>query len=482
MRRARLHRHGPDASIGIKKIKQLLGFGDVKLVAGTQANDIAVSAPLSWANGHGLTLDARHSIRIDHTIDVAGPGALTLTTNDGLSGGTLSFGRSGNVHFWSTSNSLTINDDAFTLVDSIAALASAVATAPSGNYALSGAYDATPDGVYAAPPVATNFTGAFDGLGNTISHLRVNTTGPRAGLFAWIDLGGAVENLVLKDVAVKGGNNCEVGAVAGLSFGRIENVATRGIVSGGHTCDIGGIVGFSSNGSSILSSSSAGTVRGTHAAFAGGLAGTITGGAINTVANSHSTAAVTVTDDSHAGGLIGIFAGLVTKSWAGGAVTVRNQVQGGPLASAGGLIGYFLAFGSDTSTLSNCYASGPVHAGAGAAAGGLIGVHFVTSTVSSVVASYSFGTVSAGAGGYAGGLIGYRYQNVTTLNTYWDMTQSGINDGSKGVGNHANDAGITGLSTTQLQSGLPQGFSAAVWAENPHYLNGLPFLIANLPD
>jgi hypothetical protein len=162
---------------------------------------------------------------------------------------------------------------------------------------------------------------------------------------------------------------------------------------------------------------------------------------------------------------------------------VRDQTNSAPLTSAGGLIGYYLAFANDSATVSNCYASGPVSGGSGAVAGGLIGVHFVTSTISSpVVASYSFGTASAGAGGFAGGLIGYRYSAVTTLNTYWDMTQSGINDPSKGVGNHANDPGITGLTTAQLQSGLPAGFSAAVWAENPHYLNGLPFLIANLPN
>src|SRR6185312_13589124 len=151
---------------------------------------------------------------------------------------------SGNAHFWSTSNGLTINGASYTLVDTIAALAGAVSGAPSGHYALSGAYDATPDGTYSAPPITTHLTGTFDGLGNTISHLRVDTSGPRAGLFAWIDTGGAVENLALRDVQVKAGNLAEIGGLAGLSYGRIENVSSRGAVSGGRIAEIGGLVGI----------------------------------------------------------------------------------------------------------------------------------------------------------------------------------------------------------------------------------------------
>jgi len=41
--------------------------------------------------------------------------------------------------------------------------------------------------------------------------------------------------------------------------------------------------------------------------------------------------------------------------------------------------------------------------------------------------------------------------------------------------------GITGLTTQQLQSGLPTGFDPKIWAENPNINNGLPYLIANPP-
>jgi hypothetical protein len=50
-----------------------------------------------------------------------------------------------------------------------------------------------------------------------------------------------------------------------------------------------------------------------------------------------------------------------------------------------------------------------------------------------------------------------------------------------GAGNIANDPGITGLSTAQLQSGLPAGFDPTVWGENANINSGLPYLLANPP-
>jgi hypothetical protein len=65
--------------------------------------------------------------------------------------------------------------------------------------------------------------------------------------------------------------------------------------------------------------------------------------------------------------------------------------------------------------------------------------------------------------------------------TYWDTTTSGITDPSKGAGNKKNDPGIEGLTTVQLRSGLPDGFSGAVWGEKSSINGGLPYLLANPP-
>jgi hypothetical protein len=51
-----------------------------------------------------------------------------------------------------------------------------------------------------------------------------------------------------------------------------------------------------------------------------------------------------------------------------------------------------------------------------------------------------------------------------------------------GAGNIANDPGITGQTTAQLQAGLPAGFDPSIWAEDPGINNGLPYLIANPPQ
>jgi hypothetical protein len=65
---------------------------------------------------------------------------------------------------------------------------------------------------------------------------------------------------------------------------------------------------------------------------------------------------------------------------------------------------------------------------------------------------------------------------------YWDTTTSGITNLSQGAGNIANDPGITGETTAQLQATLPAGFDPTIWAENPSINGGLPYLIANPPQ
>jgi hypothetical protein len=81
-----------------------------------------------------------------------------------------------------------------------------------------------------------------------------------------------------------------------------------------------------------------------------------------------------------------------------------------------------------------------------------------------------------------GGLIGDdESQSGSLESTYWNTDTSGITNLSQGAGNISNDPGIAGLTTEQLQSGLPAGFDPKVWAEDPNTNNGLPYLIDNPP-
>jgi hypothetical protein len=59
--------------------------------------------------------------------------------------------------------------------------------------------------------------------------------------------------------------------------------------------------------------------------------------------------------------------------------------------------------------------------------------------------------------------------------------ESGISDPSHGAGNVQNDPGITGLTDTQLKSGLPAGFDKKVWAQKANVNSGYPYLVDPSP-
>ena len=92
---------------------------------------------------------------------------------------------------------------------------------------------------------------------------------------------------------------------------------------------------------------------------------------------------------------------------------------------------------------------------------------------SSIATSYSTGAVKGKnfKGGFDGANIG------STANSYWDTDTSGTDQGS----GDGNEAGLTGLTTAQFQSGLPAAFDPKIWAEDANINNGFPYLIANPP-
>ncbi len=161
---------------------------------------------------------------------------------------------------------------------------------------------------------------------------------------------------------------------------------------------------------------------------------------------------------------MGVNTGVIETSYASGAVGTIGYVTAG-----GGLIGYT----GDSGSISNCYATGAVQgAGSQIDVGGLVGANSMP-----ISSSYSTGAVTAAAGSRIGGFVGYDSPQSGIANAYWDTTTSGITDPSQGAGNMPNDPGITGLTTTQLQSALPAGFDPAVWSHRPSINGGLPYLL-----
>ncbi|HEY1612985.1 MAG TPA: hypothetical protein VGF97_04715, partial [Rhizomicrobium sp.] len=122
------------AVLNVSDLENLLVAGSVEITTagsgGVQASDIVVASGYSWSSANGLTLDAYHSISVDQPVTVNGPGAVSLMTNDGGTGGTLSFISGGSLSFAQTANALSINGVPFKLENSLPALAAAIKKKP----------------------------------------------------------------------------------------------------------------------------------------------------------------------------------------------------------------------------------------------------------------------------------------------------------------------------------------------------------------
>ena len=484
-------------------LANMLAGGDVKVTTGSGATNIVVKDSVGWTSTSRLTLDAIQSVEIDKPVMVTGTGAMTITTNDGGTGGDLIFDGKGNVTFWDLNSSLIINGNSYTLVSNIVTLASDIASNPSGFYALAKPYDAAVDGVYGSSPVATNFLGTFEGLGNAISNLSINATGVQyVGLFALVTDTGVLRDVVITNANIVsspnssyGGYGSAAGILAGWAVGQILRSSTKGEVSvsygGGYTTQTGGLVGaalgyivsckanvkISGDGlvnagglvgesSNVIQDSSAsGSISDTSypsdAAF-GGLVGV----GVTEIKNSRSNVSIDVSHGSFVGGIIGLINGKIEFSFSTGPVRVQSQS-----GYVGGLAGeVYLA------SISNSYATGKVYAPLASAVGGLAGYFGSYGDEVDIATSYSVGAVQGTTD--VGGFIGKRkgYPSKTRID-YWDVDTSG-QDVATG---HGGKSGITGLTTDRFKARMPDGFDPAIWDQRANINNGYPYLLANPP-
>jgi hypothetical protein len=455
--------------------------------SGAQADDIVVAAPVAWSASNALALTANQSVMVNAGVAVKGMGGLTIMDNGGVAA--LSFGAGGNVTFANLSSALSINGASYTLVDKISSLASAIRSNPAGAFAFAQSYDAKRDGTYSAPPIATAFTGTFEGLGNTISNLRINdASDSEVGFFEFVD-GGYIHDIGIAKARVSSrATSVVLGVLAGYVLGAEAQGSTySGVVTGSWSsgslsdtastyAQVGGLVGSACNYGSgyqmdaVIGSHSSVNLSGGQGNFAGGLVGYSCGDGL--VENSYATGAITAGACSYVGGLIGGSTAYVEDSFATGAATTGTSGECSPAPAAGGLVGYNFGVSSSPGTIANSYSTGAVAGASGSNVGGMVGFSYD----GAISDSYSTGAPSGGA--YVGGFIGDD-DSATLADTYWDTTTSGITNLSQGAGNVSNASGITGLSTSQLQAGLPPGFQKKTWKEKANLNDGLPFLIAN---
>jgi hypothetical protein len=455
-----------DAVLNVSDLENFLSqFGNVRVSTtgtGVEANNIMVDAAFTSPDSTSLALDAHDAIAINAAVSI-GSGTADLELQSGSNGtfGDLSFAPGGNITFGSTSDTFGINGVLFQLVASLPSFAAAVKMNDGGIFALANGYDASADGTYHTPPVRTKFRGYLEGLGNTISNLSVKDYySPYVGLFA--DVFGGIRNLRLTNVDVKSTRTSfvEVGGIIGLQEhgASLEQSSVTGRVTGADTSQVGGLVG--GVGGTLSSSWSSTKVVTGVSGEVGGLAGGIDG----SIVNSYAVGTVESGTSSNAGGLVGSSDGSIITSFA------KAAVRSGDGSDAGGLIG--VNFG----VIKNSYAEGKVaDTGVGNMSylGGLVGENG-----NKVSSSYSTGTVTGSGSDVIGGVVGFDNSGGGFSDTYWDTTTSGL---SQGAGNINNDSGLTGLTSSQLQSGLPPGFDKKIWREKGKTNHGFPYLIDNPP-
>jgi len=174
------------AVLNVNDLANMLQASDVKVTTGSGAVTIEITAGLSWASTNRLTLDANCSVSIKAPVTVAGPGGLSIVTNDGGTDCDFLFFPGGKVDFWDLSSSLLIDGNSYILTSAIEELAAAIKSNRSGAFALAADYDASGH-KFKRSPIHTKFFGQFEGLGHSIENLSIrDDTGECVGLFEQI--------------------------------------------------------------------------------------------------------------------------------------------------------------------------------------------------------------------------------------------------------------------------------------------------------
>ncbi|TPJ74609.1 MBG domain-containing protein [Mesorhizobium sp. B2-7-1] len=395
-----------DSVINVTTLQNLLATANVTISTGSggsQAGDIIVAAPITWST-NTLTLDAYHSIVFNADATLGGVGGLSLVTNHGGSGGTISYALGASATFTGApgAQALSINGQSYTLIYDVNGL-QAINSGLTGRYALARNIDASATSSWNAglgfislgtdvnstvQNGGNGFTGTFDGLGHAIDKLSVlQPSAQYVGLFGYVGAGGLVQNVGVTDATIRG--NKTLGAIAGLNAGTVTQVYSTGqLFTTGYGSVSGGLIGEND-------------------------------GALS---DSFSTVIVSARDTNTAGGAVG------TNGYSG--------------------------------TIDRVYASGAVDIGSGgAAAGGLIGSNSAIGAVGGrVTDSYATGAVSGGA--YIGGFIGANYFQSVVSGAYDTTTSGGKPAIGYGTASGA-DITIVGLSTSSFQNGGASGLSAS---------------------
>lgn len=315
------------ASINLGAISAISGNIDT----GTASGDIFVNGAITSNSNEKITLKAGNKIFVNKTIEN------TNSSDGGI--------------FFDAANGVTFGADGKVIIHNINQL-QWMNQAVRGKYELGSDIDASVTSSWNSGkgwnPIGqtSNFAGKFDGLGHTISNLTIDRPDEdNVGLFGYIGSWNThfIENVILKDVDIKGQNN--VGALVGSGNDiHIENASSSGKVVGNN--NVGGLVGKMTNADeTLLKSNSSASVSGVN--NVGGLVGNLNNSAVR---ESYATGKVTGTGEN-IGGLVGY------SKWGTGTYIGNSYATGtvSGVDNVGGLVGY-----NEWSIIENSYASGTV--------------------------------------------------------------------------------------------------------------------------
>ena len=388
---------------------------EIKSSAGTTTasgtgGNINVNQGVTWAANTTLTLTASNNVNVNANINATGalagivfnpntPNGLVASTGTGK----LVLARDVTVGLSGANSTLVIGGANYTVIHNLAQL-QAVNTNVGDNYALGNAIDASATRA-ATPTVFTpiaDFTGNFNGLGNSVNNLTISSPGNNVALFGGASTTGSLNNIGLVNAHITG-NNYVAGLVSHLTLANGDfsnNYSKDGTISGlGY---VGGLASWVTLGAGNFSNNyvtgtagGAGSVTGT--SYTGGVVGwtTLTSGNFN---NNYATVAVNdggITA-SYMGGVVGwatLTKGNLNNNYATG------NVQG--VSYTGGLAGWTtltngdFAINSATGNVTDSNISGSY-------AGGLVG--WSTITKGDFVSNSATGNVTGST--YQGGLVG----------------------------------------------------------------------------
>lgn len=259
-----------------------------------------------------------------------------------------------------------------------------------------------------------SFTGVFNGNFKKISNLTYNLVSDYMGLFRRVGPTGLIKNLGVINFNINGGSF--TGALVGENVGTIDTCYSTGNISG--ATRVGGLIGrfWKTDSTTVVKNSySEAAVSGSD--FIGGLIGWARGH----ISNSYHKIGLVNGSGDRVGGLIGSGdQATVISCYAEGTVTGRDIV--------GGLVGIIAP------DISKSYFKGTI--GCRNWCGGITSAFGMASSAGKISKSYA--EVTLNTTGYAvGGITGYTFAGYDVENSYATASISSTGDGLSGLVGYA---------------------------------------------